>query len=155
MGGEFGHIYLFFIYVCVLWHSKTSAPLCHSLAVPCRWGRRYQWEQLQAAGWMQLCCLPALRFIPDIRRYQSQELGSADMRKRVSHSTGNKGKAKSLIMQHTNTQKSHIRIWKQWQGFVFAEMERKEARGLEKHNSVPDAPPLLQFPMFFHSDAIN
>lgn len=29
--------------------------------------------------------------------------------------------------------------------FVFVEMGRREAKGLEKHNPVPDAPTLLQF----------
>lgn len=41
-----------------------------------------------AGSWMDAAllpaCLPALRFIPDIRRYQSEELGSADMRKSLT-----------------------------------------------------------------------
>lgn len=56
---------------------------------------------------MQLCCLPVLRFIPAIRKHQSEELGSADMGKQIFHLTGKKRKAKSVVMQHMNIQKSH------------------------------------------------
>ena len=76
------------------------------------------------------------------------------MGKHVSHSTDSKGKGKSVIMQYMNNQKSYSGIQKWWQDFAFVEMERKEARGLEKHNSAPDAP-LLQFLISFLSDAIN
>lgn len=73
------------------------------------------------------------------------------MGKCVSHSTGSKGKGKFEIIQHMNNEKSRSGVQKWWQYFVFIEMERKEERGLEKHNSVPDAPTLLQFLTVFHS----
>lgn len=77
------------------------------------------------------------------------------MGKHISHSTDSKGKGKSVIMQYMNNQKSYSGIQRWWQDFVFVEMERKEVRGLEKCNSAPDAPLLLQFLISFLSDAIN
>lgn len=56
---------------------------------------------------MQLCSLPVLRFSSDIRKDQSEELGSANMGKHISHFIGNKRKGKSVIMQHMDVQKSH------------------------------------------------
>lgn len=74
-----------------------------------------------------------------------QGWGNAAMGKRVSHSTGSKGKGKLVIMQHMNNEKSPSGIQKWWQDFVFVETERREERGLEKHNSVLMLPPSFSF----------
>lgn len=75
------------------------------------------------------------------------------MGKHVSHLRVSEGKGKFVIMQAMNN-KSHSGVQKWWQGFVFLEMERREETGLEKHNSVPDAPTFFRFLTVFHSDVM-
>ena len=156
MGRDFWCIQLFFICMCC----NIQRPQLHYATTWQYPAQRQKVPVGPAVGsWMDAVLLSTHLY----HIYSSHQgwaepgwgLGGVDMGKHFSHSTCSKGKGNFVTKQHMSNQKSHSRIQKWWQDFVFVEMERREEGGLEKHNSVADAPTLLQFLTVFHSDVMN
>jgi len=68
---EIFDVFSCFSYVCVVTFKDPSSTM-PQLGSTLHRGRKYQWDQLWGAGWMQSCCLLTfIIFIPAIRAEQS------------------------------------------------------------------------------------